>query len=289
MPVPGQQENGKRHDRPPWPCRARVLIAAAVVVLTLGVVAVVVTLSDPQRLGIAFSGGQPAVPRPPGAATPPGGLGAAAEASAQESDLAEVRTAPLAGRRAATFELVDGLTRLDLRVADLGEEWYRIGTPTGSSLRPEPTVRGDAVRLRFAPSGRSGPGTAEVVLNTRVTWRLRLAGGVTEQRLDLAGARLAGVELAGGTNHTELRLPEITGSSTVRLTGGVNRLDVRVPASVPVRVRVATGAGSVSVHGDRTDGVGAGALLGSPGWDRSADRLYLDLVAGANTVTVGAG
>ncbi|MGN9810491.1 hypothetical protein ACTMSW_14160 [Micromonospora sp. BQ11] len=279
--------------RSAWPYSARLLIAAALVVLALGGVAVVVTLSDPQRLGIAFSGGEPAGPRtgPVGRpAAEPGGLGAAAEASARETAAGGVGTAPLAGRRRATFELVDGLTRLDLRVADLGDELYRIGTPTDGGLRAEAEVRGDVVRLRFAPSGRPGPHSAEVVLSSAVTWRLRLAGGVTEQRLDLTAARLAGVELAGGATRTELRLPEITGTVTVRMTGGMNRFDVVVPGTPPVRVRAAAGAGAVAVHGERTRGVAAGALLGSPGWDRFTDRLYVDLVAGVNTVTVaGAG
>lgn len=30
----------------------------------------------------------------------------------------------------------------------------------------------------------------------------------------------------------------------------------------------------------------AGELISSPSWDRAADRLYVDLVAAANTVTV---
>ncbi|MEV1146855.1 hypothetical protein [Micromonospora sp. NPDC049799] len=285
---PAERPGRDDAERPEWPYTARVLIAAALAVLALGGVAVVVTLSDPQRLGVAFSGGEPAGPRTGPAGRPaaePGGLGAAA---AQETATGEVATAHLAGRGRATFELVDGLTRLDLRVEDLGDELYRIGTPSDGGLRAEAEVRGDVVRLRFAPSGRPGPGTAEVVLNAAVTWRLRLAGGVTEQRLDLTAARLAELELAGGATTTELRLPEITGTVTVRMTGGVNRFDVVVPGTPPVRVRAAAGAGAVAVHGERTDGVAAGALLGSPGWDRLPDRLFLDLVAGANTVTVGA-
>ena len=53
-----------------------------------------------------------------------------------------------------------------------------------------------------------------------------------------------------------------------------------------MRVRAGAGAGSVVVRDDRWDGVAAGSVLGTPGWDRSAERLYLDLVAGANSVLV---
>ncbi|MEK8105807.1 hypothetical protein NKG94_12915 [Micromonospora sp. M12] len=139
-----------------------------------------------------------------------------------------------------------------------------------------------------------------MLLNERVAWRLQLAGGVSSQVLDLARARLLGVELAGGSSRTEIALPPITavgpgstgsdspGASTmiVRLTGGTSQLDIRVSGPTPVRVRVGAGAGSVVVRDDRWDGVAAGSVLGTPDWDRSAERLYLDLVAGANTVTV---
>ncbi|MCM0676831.1 hypothetical protein NCC78_19380 [Micromonospora phytophila] len=272
-------------ERPSWPHGARLLVAAALVVLALGAVAVVATLSDPHRLGVAFSGGGRTAGPTVTVAADPGGLGAAAATSAQPAN-GQVQTAPLAGRRRASFELVDGLTGFDLRVDDLGEELYRIGAPAGSGRRPRPEVLGDRVLLRLEPGDRPGPGTVEVVLNARVTWRLRLAGGVSEQRIDLTGARLAGVELVGGSARTDLRLPRVTGTVTVRLTGGVNRFDLQVPGSPPVRVRVAAGAGAVAIYDQRSDGVAAGSLLGSPGWDRSVDRVYVDLVAGANTVNV---
>ncbi|PSK64373.1 hypothetical protein B0E53_03676 [Micromonospora sp. MH33] len=73
------------------------------------------------------------------------------------------------------------------------------------------------------------------------------------------------------------------------MTGGVGELTVTVPGGPPARVRVAAGAGSVAVYDDHRTGVAAGQLVSSPGWDRSRDRLYLDLAAGANTVSVAAG
>ncbi|MCI4061114.1 cell wall-active antibiotics response protein [Micromonospora sp. R77] len=256
-----------------------VLAAAAVLVVVLGVVAVVVTMSHPERLGFAFSGGG----RPPAPATgaESGGVGAA-EAAADQ-----VLAAPLAGRRRATFELVDGLTTFGLRTADLGEDLYRISTPPDGSVSPRAELSGDRVRLRVQERGRRGTAAVEVLLNSRVTWRLRIVGGVDVQLLDLTSARVAGVELVGGATRTELRLPRPAGTLTVRMTGGVNQFVIRVPDEVPVRVRVASGAGSVAVGADRRDGVAAGELLGSPGWDRAVRRLYVDLVAGANTVTVG--
>ncbi|MGQ5265056.1 hypothetical protein ACTWLT_30315 [Micromonospora sp. ZYX-F-536] len=208
----------------------------------------------------------------------PGGDGAAAAG--------QTMTAPLAGRRQATFVLVDGLSSFDLRVADLGDDLYRISSPAGSGVAPRPAVLGERVQLGVVATGASGERAVRVHLNERVDWRLQLSGGVSSQVLDLTRARLLGVELGGGSSRTELLLPTPNGTTTVRLTAGTSQLDVRVPGEPPVRVRVGTGAGSVVVRDERWAGVAAGALLSTPGWDRSADRLYLDLVAGASSVTV---
>ncbi|GAB3085090.1 hypothetical protein [Micromonospora schwarzwaldensis] len=262
-----------------WSGAARWLSAAAVLVVVLGAVAVAVTLSNPARLGVVFSGGPPPSPATDVGS---GGVGGAEVAAA------ETLTAPRGDRRQAEFELVDGLTSFTLRAADLGDDLYRIGAPDDAGVTPRPQVAGDRVRLRIAENGRSGPAAVEVVLNARLTWRVRLVGGVREQRLDLGAARLAGIELVGGASRTRLRLPPLDGTLTVRMTGGVSDLSVAVPGRPPVRVRVASGAGSLAVYDERRAGIAAGDLVSSPGWDRAADRLYLDLVAGANAVSVTA-
>ncbi|MET8232169.1 hypothetical protein ABZS77_16005 [Micromonospora sp. NPDC005298] len=269
-----------------WSVGARLLAASAVVVLILGAVAVAVIIADPHRLGQA-STGAPDGDRPDGTGpngTGPDGVRPDGSGAARAAE--QTMTAPLAGRQRATFVLVDGVSSFDLRVADLGDDLYRIDTPAGAGVVARPEVRGETVRLGLADTGASGVKAVRVLLNERVAWRLQLTGGVSGQVLDLTRARLLGVELAGGSSRTEVLLPAIDGTVVVRLSGGTSQLDVRVPGSPPVRVRVGAGAGSVVVGDERWNGVGAGSLLGAPGWDRSTDRLYLDLVAGANSVTV---
>ncbi|WP_432906794.1 hypothetical protein ACQP1S_13600 [Micromonospora matsumotoense] len=265
--------------RSPWPRGVRLLAAAAVLVVALGALAVVVTLANPDRLGVVFSGGQNATP-PVAVTARPGGAGAA-EAAAER-----IATAPVGGLRRATFELMDGVTSFRLRTDDLGADLYRISSPADAGLTPRPEVSGDRVQLRVTRRDKAGRGVVDVVLNSRLTWRLRLIGGVSDHVLDLTGARLSGLELIGGAARVDLRLPPTTGTRTVRMTGGVNQFVIRAPDGPPVRVRASAGAGSVVWYGDRRDGLARGATVGSPDWDRSPDRLYLDLVAGANTVTV---
>ncbi|MGW3788123.1 hypothetical protein ACWD5Z_26325 [Micromonospora chokoriensis] len=292
-----------------WSTGARLLVAAAAVVLLLGAAAVAVIIADPGRLGTTHAGGRDGI-RPDGTrpdGTRPDDVGRAGGVA--DPDAADGRpggtaaddrllTAPLAGRQKGTFVLADGVSSFDLRVAELGNDLYRISSPADSSVVGRPTVTGETVRLDLAESGERGTRAVRVLLNERVAWRLHLAGGVSRQVLDLARGRLLGVELVGGSAHTEILLPPVTAASTggapgasiltVRLIGGTSQLDIRLAGETPVRVRVGAGAGSVALGTDRWDGVGAGAVLSTPGWDRATERLYLDLVAGANRVTVSA-
>ncbi|GGO19402.1 hypothetical protein GCM10011576_35510 [Micromonospora parathelypteridis] len=258
---------------------ARLLVAAAAVVLVLGAAAVAVIVVDSYRPGTAHDGDRDGDRGGDRGGDRDGGAGAASGE--------QVRTAPLAGRQAGTFVLADGLSSFDLRVADLGDDLYRISSPAGSGVAARPTVQGETVRLGLVETGASGTRAVRVLLNERVAWRLQLVGGVSGQVLDLTRARLLGVELAGGSTRTDLVLPAVSGGTmTVRLTGGTSQLDIRVPGTPPVRVRAGAGAGSVVVRDERWDGVAAGAVLGTPEWDRATDRIYLDMVAGAGAVTV---
>ncbi|WP_328375053.1 hypothetical protein [Micromonospora zamorensis] len=292
-----------------WSTGVRLLVAAAAVVLVLGAAAVAVIVADPDRLGMTYSGApdgtRPDGTRPdgtwPGDAGRPGGADPDSADGRPGAPGGQLLTAPLAGRQKGTFVLADGLSSFELGVADLGDDLYRISSPAGSGVLGRPTVVGETVRLEVVKSGASATRSLRVALNERVAWRLQLVGGVSSQVLDLTRARLLGVELAGGSSRTEILLPPITATSTgnasdpdstsimtVRLIGGTSQLDIRAAGETPVRVRVGAGAGSVVVRDNRWDGVAAGAVLSTPGWDRSAARLFLDLVAGANTVTVSA-
>ncbi|MGC4770613.1 hypothetical protein ACLQ25_16760 [Micromonospora sp. DT44] len=208
-----------------WSVGARLLLTAAAVVLVLGVMAVAVIVSDPYRLGQTYSDTGPQDTRQDAAAA---------------SD--QTMTAPLAGRQKATFVLVDGLTSFDLRVTDLGDDLYRISSPSGTGVAARPVLDGETVRLGVVAAGASDGRAVRVLLSERVAWRLRLEGGVSEQVLDLTRARLLGVDLVGGSARTDLILPPVDrGVMTVRLTGGTSRLSVRVPGTPPVRVRAGAG------------------------------------------------
>ncbi|MFC8848264.1 MULTISPECIES: hypothetical protein [unclassified Micromonospora] len=264
-------------DRRVAPRRRPVVgIVGVGVILALLAAGALALASGPPGLRAAGTGPAPAV----------GGGGPAAGDPAAGGGVPHTVTAPLGGRARAAFELVTGTTAVELRIADLGADLYRISTPADGDSVPRPVRTAEGVALHLAPTGRAGPGAVQIRLSSRVAWRLVMGGGASTQLLDLRAGRLLGVDLAGGTDRTELRLPAGDGSLAVRLTAGVNQLTVSVPDLRPVRVRAVRGAGSVTVHADRRVGVAGGAVITTPGWETATDRLDLDLVGGADAVTV---
>jgi hypothetical protein len=202
------------------------------------------------------------------------------------TESANAISAPLNGRTEAVFDVVNGATSMNLRTTDLGDELYRISTPDGSSVVPQATEQGDRVQLFLVRSGAQGAGAVDIALNASVNWDLRVTGGVDQSVIDMSGSKLKGVDLAGGATRIELKLPRPDGTMKVRMTGGVNQFLVYTADSVPVRVRVGSGAGQLVLDGRTHNGIAPGALFTPPQWDDGGDRIDLDAIAGMATLTV---
>jgi hypothetical protein len=207
--------------------------------------------------------------RTPGSAPPPNAI-----------------SAVVGERTEAAFELVGDVGTIRLRTAVLGDDLYRISTPERSSVLPKAELGDAGVKLRLALSGKEGEAEVDVQLNAGVRWSLRMSGGIRQGVLDLGGGKIAEVDLRGGATRLDLTLPEPDGTLPVRMSGGVNRFEVRTADGVPVRIRTRRGAGQVVLNGRTDDGVARGASFLSPGWAGSADRIDLDAVAGVGTLRV---
>jgi hypothetical protein len=194
--------------------------------------------------------------------------------------------APSSGaREPAAFDLVDGAALVRLRTADLGADLYRVTTPPGSPVRPRVVDEGGHLKL-YLDGGDHGTGDVDIVLAERVRWALRVGGGVDLSTIDLSGARLAAVVLAGNAARIDLTLPRPDGTLTVRMNGGVTSFTVRSAQRVPVRVRIGGGAGEVVLDGETHSGVAAGALFTPARWADAVDRIDVDADAGMAALTV---
>lgn len=191
-------------------------------------------------------------------------------------------TAALDGRTIAGFDLIDGAKNVTLRAADLGDSLYRITTPEGSNVSPRADEQDGRIRLRLDGDVES----LDVALNASVLWDLRVAGGAELSTIDLSAGRVGGVELTGGASRINLTLPKPNGTLSVRMSGGVSLFDVRTTGEVPVRVRVGSGAGQVTLDGLLHSGVAAGKTFTPDHWGETLDRVDVDASAGMSAMTV---
>lgn len=167
-------------------------------------------------------------------------------------------------RGRASLVVADASSRVQLVLADIPGLLYRISTPGGSGLTPRVTGRGGVVRAALVATGGAGPDEVRIVLNRGVRWDIRLPAGAGEQRLDLARGRVTRLEV-GASGLVEMRLPRPVGTVPLTLTGGVGRLAVSAPRSVPLRLRLDRGAAELL----------PGTTLAPATWPAARDRYAL--------------
>jgi hypothetical protein len=197
-------------------------------------------------------------------------------------------TAAVAGRDAATLELLSGVTAVTVTAADLGDVLYRVRTPDGGRMVPSVTDLDGrvGVQLNDAGNGAADKGVVTVELNRAVRWSVRFTAGATSNTADLRGLReIGGVEYIGGVSAIELSLPAAKGAVPVRMSGGASTFRIHLPQGQPAEVVAGGGAGSVTLDGTRHDGVAGGAAFQS-GDTAAKDRFEIDNTAGVSSVIV---
>ncbi|MDC7120738.1 cell wall-active antibiotics response protein [Cellulomonas fimi] len=172
---------------------------------------------------------------------------------------------------------------------DVGTLDLRADAPTGDLVLVEPS-RADR------PASVDGPADARVVglgggavtvrLAADVRWAIEVRSGASRVTADLTDAEVGGVVLAAGADAVELDLPAPDGVVVVDQRAGAGILTVRVPQDVGVRALVTSGAGSATVDGLTTDGLGAGAEVSTADLDPSAPHYEVRVGGGVGTLTI---
>jgi hypothetical protein len=160
-----------------------------------------------------------------------------------------------------------------------------VSTPAESGLTPSAEQNDGRVKLSLRSDGRGGSAAVTIQLSSAVRWSLRLDGGTARSRLDLTGADLAALDLNGGASRIDLLLPDPHGLLPVRMTGGVDQFQVTLAGTTPVRVRVRSGAGQVTLDGTTHKGIAPGRSFTTTNW-AGTKGVDLEAVAGLATLTV---
>jgi hypothetical protein len=193
------------------------------------------------------------------------------------------------GRDEATLDLVSGATTVTVRTGDTGTDMYRITTPDGGALLPAVVDHGDTVEVQLTDSGQHGASTVLVELSDKVAWHLRLGGGSNEATVDAHEGGLAGLDFATGVSTVTVSLPKPHGTVRVGIAGGAGSVTVHAPAGTPARLRVGGGAASASLDGEQHSGVSGGSVFTTSGYDSATDRYDVDATTGVSTIVVDHG
>ncbi|MEV4345148.1 hypothetical protein AB0J83_11790 [Actinoplanes sp. NPDC049596] len=208
--------------------------------------------------GLVSNRAEPAkVAAPPGpAAAPPGAPGPAFDAG--------------------TVDLAGDVGELNLSLGRTAD-----GPVQASASAGAVSVRGTAVRVASDPAD---PARLDVLLDERIAWTIHMNGGARRATFVLTGGTVRGIDLSGGAETVSLTLPRVERALPIRMSGGVREWSIRTEGEVPVRVRVQSGAGEVSLYGNREHGIAPDTTLTAG----AGSGLDVTAAAGFGTLAVSA-
>lgn len=162
----------------------------------------------------------------------------------------------------ARFELVTGVTELIVRTADLDGAPFRVTTPKDSGLDVDAAFTGGTLRVRADPDGAaSGSGRVDVLLSSKVVWRLRMGAGVHAASFDMGGGTVREIDLIGGAQAVDLELGRLDETLPILMGGGIHTWRIRTSERVPVKVALGSGTGALTVYGDERGGISGGETV----------------------------
>jgi hypothetical protein len=125
---------------------------------------------------------------------------------------------------------------------------------------PEVAVEGGSVTLRYPRLRRTRSGGDVITLNAAVPWDISIDGGVHHVEADLRGIKLRSLTVKGRVSRSVLLLGRP--DQDVRLDlGATDRLTVRRPPEVQVRVRITKGAAQVAIDDQTYRAIGGETVL----------------------------
>ena len=187
-------------------------------------------------------------------------------------------------RRDATLRIAHGAARLVV-TARPGQAQLFSAQWWGS--RPTTREDGDTVLVQYrrSPFGHFRT-RGDVVLDATARWTLDLQGGLANSQFHLREARVAGVDIRGGSSTCELQLPRPQGEMTVDIRGGVHAMSITRPAGVPARVTIRGGASNLVLDDQRFGAIGGRTDIQTDGYADAETRLLINVHGGSSSLSV---
>jgi hypothetical protein len=263
-------------ERPRRPWRLWVF-TAVLVALTMGVILGQTVAFEPNYRPTTANAETAVVPPPvvPSALSGP-----------PSPDAVQRVSAPLGSIKTRTLEVTGTSAVLRVRSADLGDRLFDIA-PVDGSAAPRVSDIKQGSRLELVPTGAPGTVGADIQLNAKVAWKIKLAGGAAEQTVDLQAGGAAGLELAGGSARVVLALPAPKGTIPLAVKGPIGDLAITAKPANPVRLKLTAGAELAVLDGNTRRQVKAGTTLTPSKWKAAKNRYDLTSTGTIASVRVG--
>jgi hypothetical protein len=209
--------------------------------------------------------------------------------NAQPEEWGDHFAAPLGSSRSGRLRFMNGAHQIVIRSDSRERSLYRARF---GSQTPTVGVQGDVVTVRYPRSptddwlGYRSERTAEIVLNTSIPWDFEFRGGASRLLADLRGLRLSSLNLDGGANRLEVRLPPPTGAVRIAILGGASNVSIHGPAAVGARLLVSGGVTNLRIDDRHIGGAGSELDLRSTDYDGTTGRYDIAITGGANNVSI---
>jgi hypothetical protein len=131
--------------------------------------------------------------------------------------------------------------------------------------------------------------SADVVLNTSIPWRLEARAGIATLTADLRGVHVSGVSLSGGVSRVDLRLPRPSGTVPIHIRDGAVTVSIRRPNGAAIRATFPDGAASVELDEQRIGPIVTQTPVQSPDYDDASDRYDVEVQGGTVELTIAKG
>jgi hypothetical protein len=208
----------------------------------------------------------------------------------------ELQTIPLDGARSATVRVTHGAG--GLVIGPTADPSVLIQGTFGGGVDPKLKRSGDSVEVDlnqawprrggpWAGGGRTWAGTTRrdwtIGLSRTIPLVLDIRSGASDSRLDLHELIVTDLRVETGASRLDVHMPA-RGRTVASVRAGASGVRITIPPGTAARVRTRHGLASVRVDPNRFSRIGNEYL--SQGFESAADRVELDIDAGAADVAV---
>jgi len=128
---------------------------------------------------------------------------------------------------------------------------------------------------------------ADLTINATIPWSIEMRGGVSSFEADLSQVQLTGLDLRGGVSLFWAILPEPSGTVLIRIVGGISDMTMHRPDSIPVRVQVKGGIGSLVLDDQHFGAMGGQPRLETAGFKEATNRYEIQISGSVSKLSIG--